>query len=530
MRSQIPDTVTCSFFLRPVTKIETMNIIASLKNNKAPGVDGIQAETLKEVAAEICEPLTYILNLILQSGECPELFKISIIRPIFKKGDRTDANNYRPISLISNLAKIFEKSLKIRIQNFIEKFKIISPNQYGFQKNKSTEDAIANVTQKIYKTLDDGKVSLGIFLDLMKAFDTVSHEQLLQTLYNLGFRGISHSLFESYLENRVQQVEIEGTRSIPRIVQYGVPQGTVIGPILFIIYLNSLLTLNCKGDIVSFADDTIIYYEAENWQELRQKAESDMGNVLDCLSHKLLTINLTKSVFLTFSCNKTKQPSFNTLKVRTNTGIFEFTRTQQVKYLGIIIDCHMKWSEHICYIVKNLRPVLYKIKYLRRFLDFKELMILYYSLVESRLRYGILGWGGLAECHLKACETLQKYFLKLILWKNVRYPSDDLYRATQVNDMRQLFFKHIAIYSYKNKHIFNQIDHAYHTRIKNKEQVRTIFSYKTIGQRNFFFLAGRIYNMLPDDIKQSQTKQIFKKRLKNYLYNVDRQSIRNVIA
>lgn len=199
---------TYSFFLTPTNEKEVEETIKSLKNNKAPGSDGIKAEILKEIVEEISAQLSFLINKVIDTGICPSAFKTAIIKPLFKKGDKTEPSNYRPISIISNLAKVFEKILKVRINNYTKKYNLISDRQYGFQQHKSTQDAIAFLTSQISQALDKSKPSLCVFLDLAKAFDTVSHLQLLDTLDDMGFRGPVLKLLKDYLTNRKQIVKI----------------------------------------------------------------------------------------------------------------------------------------------------------------------------------------------------------------------------------------------------------------------------------------------------------------------------------
>lgn len=308
-----------SMFLYPTNIEEVYQVIMKLKSKKSPGHDNIRVETLKNISDEIKSPLTHLINRCFDRGYFPKALKKGVIKPIFKSGNRLEMVNYRPISLISNISKIIEKIMKVRILKFCKKHKIISDHQYGFTEGKSTEDAIHQLTTYIYNSLDKSKPSLCIFLDLSNAFDTVSHRKLLERLYDCGMRGNTYKLLESYLTEREQRVCIDGELSNSMYVKFGVPQGTVLGPILFTLYINTLLTLNIKGKIVSFADDAAIFYEAETWQLLKTEAENDFRNIERWLRYYKLTINLEKTKYLPFSPYSSGLPEMGPLVIGPDT-------------------------------------------------------------------------------------------------------------------------------------------------------------------------------------------------------------------
>lgn len=496
-----------SLFLKPTNSEEIKTIIKELKNNKSTGIDNLKAEALKTISEDIADPFAFILNNCMEIGLWPSAFKESLIIPIYKSGDISKVHNYRPISLITNLTKVFEKIIKLRLNSYIKKYNILSDKQFGFKEKVSTQDAIVALTTKIYSALDEGMPCLCTFIDLSKAFDTVSHHLLLQALEDIGIRNNCLQLFKNYISNRIQCARVNDVLSESLVIEYGVPQGTVLGPILFSIYVNGLFLMESRGEVIAFADDTAIFYKGETWEEIKNTAESDLCNVKNWFDHKLLTINFEKTFYLPFSCNKTKRPSFEQINIDMQGNHYIISPKSEIKYLGVIIDQHLRWESHVKYITKKLRFILHKFKILQKILTAPQMKSMYHALVESHLNYGILGWGGVAKSHLSALEVLQKRFLKIILSKNYRYSSDLLYKEAKVFDLRQIFYFQVTVKQHYQKQLAVLPSHSYDTRQKNK-YVHPLML-KTIGQRSYSYLAPKLYNTVPEEIRNVKINNVF---------------------
>lgn len=517
-----------SIYMCPTDEPEVEKLIKQLKSNKAPGLDNIGANTLKESVGYIVKPLTYLINKSLENGIFPESLKIAVIKPLHKSGDKRELSNYRPISLLSNISKIFEKIIKSRITGFIKKNNMISEKQYGFMEGRSTQDAIAELTRKIYNALDARKPAICLFVDLAKAFDTVSHPDLLETLENFGFRGSAHRLMTSYLSGRKQCVTLDNEVSSTRVVSFGVPQGTVLGPILFILYVNSLFDLQIPAEITSFADDTVFFFEDNNWENLKQKVVTAFPLIVEFFNSKLLTINFKKTIYLPFTSYEPNLPGYGEINIPINGNTIQIKSSKTVKYLGITLDSNLKWNAHMKNLTQKIRYLVYKFKFLKNILDLKHLKIIYHALVQTHLSYGIIAWGGVTKNHLRNLETVQKWILKIMLNRPYTYPSEDLYKEAEIMDIRQVFALTLLLHQRKNISLAKNIDHKYNTRTRiNSIDIPRML--KTIGQRSYSYLAPKLYNDIPFHFKRMNSFSLFKSKIKTWILNTPRTRIHQII-
>ena len=320
-----------NFIFAPTSNEEVLEIINNLEN-KSPGPRSIPVNLLKLIADLIVTPLTIIISKSLTSGVFPDALKISKVIPIHKGNSPEELNNYRPISLLSIFDKINEKIVHKRLYNFLEQNNILYKNQFGFRKNNSTTFALLQITEKIKETIDNKKYGCGIFIDLRKAFDTVNHKILLKKLEHYGIRDVSYNWFESYLTNRRQYVFLNGESSQVKNVSCGVPQGSVLGPLLFLIYINDLPNISKILDFYLFADDTNIYFEAESPEKLETVLNKELKQLHTWLIVNRLSLNIEKTNFVIFHPYNKPLRQKITLKIRKNA----ISEKSHVKYLGIM--------------------------------------------------------------------------------------------------------------------------------------------------------------------------------------------------
>ena len=412
-----------SFYCRLTNAEEVSEIIESLDRNKTEDIYKIPIRVLKDLNEEISGPLAQIYNASFSKGVFPDKLKLAKVIPLHKGGDQSTPKNFRPISILPIFDKILEKLMHSRLVSYIRKHKILNNAQYGFQKHKSTSLAILDLLNKISQSLKEKNFSCCVFLDLAKAFDTVSHEILLQKLDYYGIRGISNAWFRSYLSKRKQCVSVDGMLSTPQPITYGVPQGSILGPLLFILYINDIMQSSNKLYFVQFADDTCLFMENKNKAILAEQLNSELIHVSEWLVSNKLSLNVNKSNFLFFSNQRDKDPPV--LKIQNN--IIE--NKEVVKYLGILIDNKLKWNHHINSVSQKISRgigILHSTKYL---VPPELLSNLYFAFIQSHLSYGILSWGSPLS-HLTELNKLlikAEKIIKLYCNKNILH-IDQLYQ------------------------------------------------------------------------------------------------------
>ena len=287
-----------SLFLNPTDENEISNIIKLLKPKTSCGHDGISPKVLKKLYTGIISPVVHIINLSLSTGTIPMAMKLAKVVPIFKNsGSNEIMKNYRPVSLLPVLSKVLERIIYNRLFEDLVKHKILHTSQYGFQPNLSTELAILELQERLINTLNNKECCVGVFMDLSKAFDTLDHDILLNKLEHYGIRGIAHDLFRDYLTGRSQYVSIDGVNSIQLPITCGVPQGSILGPLLFLIYINDLATVSKNAITVLFADDTNTIYKSHSYQNLKHIVTEDLQNLSDWFKANKLALNETKAKF-----------------------------------------------------------------------------------------------------------------------------------------------------------------------------------------------------------------------------------------
>ena len=492
------DRIDHTIFLKPVVEEEVNKIIKSFKTSAA-GWDMLKCNIVQPISESILGPLTHVLNLSLTQGIFPHELKIAKIIPLYKAGDKYIVSNYRPISILPFFSKIYERVMYDRMLHFIEQKSILCPCQFGFRKQHSTCHAISYLVHKISQGFNDHNYTLGIFLDFSKAFDTVDHTILLQKLEHYGIRGLALNWLTSYLTDRKQCVSINSESSPYENIICGVPQGSILGPLLFLLYINDIMHVSERAYLVLFADDSNLFINGDNLENMILTMNDELEKVLHWLHLNRLSLNIDKSQYMIFSLNKPKIKSvvkINNINVK---------RVHEAKFLGILIDPKLSWKNHVCHVKRRISKNTGLLNRARRVLDTKSLVSLYNSFIYPYLTYCLEIWGNTFSSVINPLVRAQKKVIRLIAsvprYEHTKplFQQLDILPLPQLIEFRMIMF----LYKYENNkvpcvinNIFtrNREVHTYNTRNANNfiippikvECFRRSFTYNAIITYNKF--------------------------------------------
>lgn len=497
--------VSESFYLVPTNIYEIKEVLNDIQNKNASGWDELSVRIFLHLPDRALVVLAEGINCSFESGIFPSCLKIATVIPLYKGGDSDSPANFRPISLLPTLAKIVEKLVKRRLQSFFNRHNLLCTEQYGFRESRGTDDAVFAFLENLYLGINDGEVAAAVFCDLSKAFDCVNHGILLWKLEKYGIRGTSLDWFRSYLTARFQKVNFNRKSSEQIEIQYGVPQGSVLGPLLFLVYINDLAGINIKGKFTLYADDSTILWVGKNAIELQNYINEDLTKVKEWTDANFLSLNVSKTNIVTFKCY------LGDVKL----GNQAVNRVSVNKFLGLYIDSKLKFEMHITNLTKKLASNCYAIRIIANDLDLETVRSAYFSLIESHLRFGICFWGSCSQYLFNMLFVLQKRAVKYMFKAKFRDSSRPLFISHKLLTLPSLFLLESSCLVYKK----------FQREIGSLSQYNTRQSYiaylpiptSSQTKNSVIYRSKKIFNQLPLRIRKINSYKKFRREVKALL-------------
>jgi len=523
-------------FLNPTTPTELSEITSNLKSSNSTGFDDISTALLKSIIPEIDEVLSHIFNQSLITGIIPSKLKIAKVIPIFKAGDSHAFSNYRPISILPAISKILEKIFYVRLHDFIVKNNILSPHQYGFRQKHSTYMAINDLYTKITEDLDNKLHTIGLFLDLSKAFDTLNHQILLSKLNSYGVRGLANKWVENYLTGRKQYVNFNGQSSTSSYITCGVPQGSILGPLLFLLYINDLPRCSNSSHFIIFADDTNIIFSHKDPNNLEILINNELHKISNWFKLNKLSLNIDKTNFMIFKNKHSNKPD---LTFEVKIGNKDIHKVNTTKFLGILIDSNLSWKSHTSHIIKIVSKYNGIIRRVKPYLPLDSLKTLYNTFILPYLSYCALIWADKNNSNLEPLYLIQKKAIRTCTNSVWLAHTNPLFSQLKTLKIRDIYIHQLGTYLYRYHNnllppghltisfttVADSHSYTYDTRQSSNIQ---IVPTNTLLAQNTIKIQGAIFwNFLRHSIKNSQSLPTFKKNLKQHIieqYDSDESS------
>ena len=520
----LTSNISSVFELKHINEQQVLKIIDGLKSKSSSGIDNISNQLLKQIKHEIVPALTIIINKCLKSGIFPDKLKIAKVLPIYKKKEEYLLDNYRPISVLPSLSKVLERVMHNQLYAYFCDNDLFYPNQYGFREKHSTELAALDLLDKITCVMDANNVPLNVFLDLSRAFDTLDHNILLHKLKYYGVHEISLKLFESYLCQRKQLVEFNDVKSEYLTIQTGVPQGSILGPLLFIIYVNDLKNVCKEFTPVIYADDsalsTVLKVPNSNNSVSANILNNELNDISIWFKVNKLSVNGDKTKAMVFHSQNKK---VNLPEIFIDNARIEFVK--EFNYLGITLDNNLTWKPHLNSLSQKIAKTNGIMLRLKHFFPVDILKLIYNSLVLPYLNYGILAWGSACERLFK----LQKRSVRTIVKGKYNAHTDPIFKSLsllKINDILKIQ-EYKFIYKIENHIIPEYFKSSMFTRQNQIHQYGTRHSSNyVVPHRKHAFARHSVRNKIPAIFNESpacikekiytHSLQGFSKYLKSY--------------
>ena len=507
------------FKFEPVSEDTMRSIVFSLKSSSS-GYDEMPIEVYKEYFHLLGPLITKICNGSLLTGKFPDKLSIAKVKCLFKAGSRKLISNYRPISILPSFSKILEKIASLQLFSYLESHSMLCNEQYGFRAHRSTELACQNAIRDIYRSFDQGMYTLGVFIDLAKAFDSLDRSILLEKLKHFGIRNVELAWFISYFSARKQYVVYNNFSSSLLPVNYGVPQGSIVGPMLFLLFINDIVKSSSDMKFILFADDTTVFASGKCLTNLVALTNEALRKIKLWLERNRLTLNENKTQFVVFHRKRRAYPVVNNVYL----GDSVVKRVDNVKFLGVHIDCNLTWIYHINHVTKILSKftsIMYKLKHQ---INNSTLLLIYNSLVYPNLIYCLSIWGTTSKSHLNKVFLAQKKIIRLIGGLSLREHTGPVFVENKLLSFENASIYMCLLFVYKMLFFHNDLtwfsfyaNPSYNTRYSTLRNLRVPYIRTSHSRQSIDYLGPVLWNSMPVEIKKVENPNTFKRLLKSHL-------------
>ena len=544
-------TRTCTFTLKPVYPDTVVNIVKNLRNSKSTGLDNIDVWTLKMIVEEIAPALTHVINLSISSMTFPNVWKLAKVIPLLKKGDPLCPSNYRPVALLSVLSKVLEKVVFMQVVEYMESNNLIHPSHHGSRARHSTCTAIIEMYDRWVESIEKGEMAGVMMIDLSAAFDLVDHQLLLQKLELMGFEKSVIVWMWSYLHTRSQCVYVDGKFSDFKSVNVGVPQGSILGALLYILFVNDLpevvhghhrpgnhgasqpkevlYSTSCKdcGSLCCYVDDSTFQYSSSDPDQLSDMLTGQYRNLAQYMGDNRLVINNDKTHLLVMGSKRQAQARTH---VRVNTGTVTIIPVETEKLLGINIHQSLKWHEHVLNNKKSLLSVLNtRLSALKRIsvnASFLTRLMVGNACFMSVIVYMVAVWGGTEKFVIRAVQVMQNRAARCITKQGWLTPTRILLEQCNWLSIKQLIFYHTALQVWKVRsyqapgYIYSKLKPVNNRRLTRSVAQGSLLVprvEKTVSKFSFMVRSASTWNQIPTNIRSLENFSTFKGNLKTWI-------------
>ncbi len=524
INAHLPEQLPPVFEFKEISVDDILDAINRLSSSQAAGHDGMTSFMLKCAKVELLSILHYLFNMSITFKCVPTAWKEAIVTPLHKGGDRTDADNYRPISVLSTVSKLLERCIHDQLYGYLTGRNLLSEQQSGFQKGHSITTCLVDFLDKIYREVNEGGACGVLFLDLSKAFDTVAHDVLLLKLRHLGMKLSVVNWFASYLDNRSQCCRVDGHLSSPQRMNSGVPQASILGPLLFICYINDLPSTLRKSAAFLYADDTALLVKGKSVNDINVDLNAEMRAVEKWFNANKLAVNSLKTKSMLFSHSRFKDKHVPLHITPHNPELPAIEQVCTYKYLGVHLDQHLSFNVHLDKLGKKIKSRTFILNRMRNFISQNLACDLYRGLIEPHFMYADIIYDGASKQSRQLLQTKQNNALRVVANVDRHFSATKVHQDTNVPWLDIMRKERCCTEVYKTlngispPNVCNMFIRSSHDRaLRSNSNVQYLppRNKMVLADKNFVNRAYHYWQEIPVDIRNSVSLPVFKKNVKS---------------